>query len=231
MNKLCVITGASRGIGLELVRKYTDIGYEVFACCRNLSSGLESFDIKTGKIIKDVDVSQEEGITTLITAIGDRKIDLLINNAGILNVDHKKDIQKSRNDIRSQFEVNSIAPLMVTLALYNNNNFRIGSRIAVISSRMGSISDNSSGSYYGYRMSKAAVNCAIKSLSIDMKDDGVSILSLHPGYVDTDMTARTVSDQKITTDTSVNGLVNVIENMSMDVTGKFYSYTGDEIGW
>ena len=227
MNKCVVITGASRGIGLELVRKYVGLGgYDVYACCRSSAGQLK--DISDVNIIEGVEVTKESGLAALNTAVGDRVVDLLINNAGILFVDDKDNAFDKKQDMRDQFEVNAMGPLMTTLAL--RSKFREGTRIAIIGSRMGSISETS-GSYYGYRMSKAAVNQACKSLSCDLKPDGCIVQVFHPGFVATDMTKRSDSDAKISPDTSAKGLLEQIEAMTMETSGTFKSYNGDTIEW
>ena len=228
MNKCVVITGASRGIGLELARKYAGLGgYDVVACCRtNPGHLVDSAEIK---VVENVDVTQPGSLDILKNYLGETKVDLLINNAGILHVDDACNVADKVQDIRDQFEVNSIGPLMTTLAL--RPNFGEGSRVAIIGSRMGSISDNTSGSYYGYRMSKAAVNQACMSLSRDLAPEGVIVQVFHPGFVDTDMTARSASDAKISPDTSAKGLVKEIEAMSIETTGMFKSFNGEIIEW
>eukprot|EP00605_Chrysophyceae_sp_TOSAG23-4_P000337 GSChrysophyteH1.ASY1.ANO1.384.1 assembled CDS len=225
--KVAVITGASRGIGLELVKKYLALGgYEVLACCRSNPGELSALGCT---VVSGVDVTEKAGLNTLTSAVGERTVDLLINNAGILHVDGIDSVLDNIDEIKKQFDTNAIAPLVVTAAL--RPNLTEGSRVAIIGSRMGSVSDNGSGSYYGYRMSKAAVNQATKSLSVDLAPAGIIVQVFHPGYVDTDMTARTQSDQKISTHTSAEGLVRGLEAMSMASSGSFHSFNGDEIGW
>ena len=157
-----VITGANRGIGFEFAKQYTEKGYKVTAVCRNNSKQLTELDVD---IIEGVDVTKASDLLRLKETLADKKVDILINNAGLLHKDVLGELDAGT--IRAQFEVNALAPLRVTEALLDN--LSKGSKIALITSRMGSIADNGSGSRYGYRMSKAALNAAGKSLSIDLK--------------------------------------------------------------
>src|SRR5215475_9818808 len=178
---LSVVTGANRGIGLALTSLLIERGDAVVAACRSSSPELDGLG---AEVLHGVDGVDDEGIARLRAAVGERKIDLLINNAGILIWgDNLQNIDA--DGIREQFEVNALAPLRVTATL--RPALRKGSKVALITSRMGSIADNSSGGAYGYRMSKAALNMAGKSLAEDLKNDGIAVAILHPGMVKTDM--------------------------------------------
>ena len=178
-----LVTGANRGIGLELCRQFSDRGDGVIAACRQSSKELES----TGaEVHAGVEVTDDAGVAKLADAIDGRSIDILVNCAGILTRETLDDLDIDQ--IRRQFEVNAIGPLRVTAAL--RNHLGRGSKVAIITSRMGSIEDNTSGSRYGYRMSKAAVNMAGRSLAHDLKEKGVAVFLLHPGMVATEMTGR-----------------------------------------
>src|SRR5262249_55506035 len=131
-----------------------------------------------------VDVTSDDDVTGLARRLSGVALDELICNAGILREDGLDD--RAYDDIRAQLEVNAIAPLRVVAAL--RRHMKRGGKIALITSRMGSIGDNGSGGYYGYRMSKAALNAAGMSLARDLASAGVSVAILHPGYVRTDMT-------------------------------------------
>eukprot|EP00742_Colponemidia_sp_Colp-10_P002983 GILJ01003183.1.p1 GENE.GILJ01003183.1~~GILJ01003183.1.p1 ORF type:complete len:240 (+),score=39.66 GILJ01003183.1:44-721(+) len=221
-----LVTGANRGIGLELCRQFTARGARVIAVCRSSSQELK--DLNPSKLIEGVDVSKEADVSKLAAAVGGDSIDVLVNNAGILLRD-KLDAMDYAGILR-QIEVNSIAPLRVTDALQNH--LHAGSKVVVITSRMGSVGDNTSGGYYGYRMSKAAVNAAFKSLSIDLKPRGIPVGIFHPGMVETDMLGGPgVVPGSITPEESVKGLVARIDELSMDSTGKFYHMNGSELPW
>ena len=178
-----VITGANRGIGLELARQYRDRGDHVVAACRKSTDELAKLGVE---VVGGVDVADDTAASRLTKAVGDRSLDVLINCAGILSDESLADLDFDR--IRSQFEVNSLGPLRVTAAL--RNNLGDGSKVAIVTSRMGSIEDNTSGGRYGYRMSKCAVNMAGRSLAHDLKDAGIAVAILHPGFVRTEMTGH-----------------------------------------
>jgi len=178
-----VITGANRGIGLELTRQVQARGDQVFAVCRRPSAELEA---SGATIIDGVELTDEAGIARL-AAGAPEQVGLLIHNAGILSRQSLDDLDVEA--MRRQFEVNALAPLRVTAAL--RDRLGQGSTVAVVSSRMGSVGDNTGGSGYGYRMSKAAANIMAVSLSRDLADEGVAVAILHPGWVRTEMTRGT----------------------------------------
>lgn len=222
-----VVTGANRGIGLEFTRQFLARGDDVVAVCRSSSteldalapSGAGSVQVESG-----IDVTQDAGLSTLAERLGDKPIDVLINNAGLLEVDFLGHIDAE--SIRRQFEVNSLAPLRVTAALQGR--LRKGSKVAIVSSRMGSIADNTSGRMYGYRMSKAAANAAGKSLSQELKPEGVAVIILHPGYVRTGMTG---GNGDINADQAAAGLIARIDELSLEASGRFMHANGEELPW
>eukprot|EP00441_Pelagodinium_beii_P047476 CAMPEP_0197623364 /NCGR_PEP_ID=MMETSP1338-20131121/3399_1 /TAXON_ID=43686 ORGANISM="Pelagodinium beii, Strain RCC1491" /NCGR_SAMPLE_ID=MMETSP1338 /ASSEMBLY_ACC=CAM_ASM_000754 /LENGTH=220 /DNA_ID=CAMNT_0043193317 /DNA_START=75 /DNA_END=734 /DNA_ORIENTATION=+ len=181
LGKLAFVTGANRGIGLEVTRQLVEAGVSVYAGCRKTSEALDA--LKPTKIVTGVDVGKDAVEAVLAKEVGDVTFDLVINVAGILNVD-KLDGMKF-DSLRDQMEVNAFGPLRVARAVKLAN----PAKYIVITSRMGSIGDNGSGGMYGYRMSKAAVNMATVSLARDWKDKGVAVQTIHPGMVATDMTA------------------------------------------
>jgi NAD(P)-dependent dehydrogenase (short-subunit alcohol dehydrogenase family) len=216
-----VITGANRGIGLELARQYTQRGDNVVALCRKPSDDL----VKVGvEVIEGFDVTDDSAIAELPARFGGRQIDVLVNCAGVLSDESLADLDVDR--IRNQFEVNSLGPLRVTAAL--RESLGNGSKVAIITSRMGSIEDNTSGGRYGYRMSKAAVNMAGRSLAQDLKNDGVSVAILHPGFVRTDMTGH---QGLIDPPESAAGLIKRIDDVTLENTGSFWHTNGEEIPW
>jgi NAD(P)-dependent dehydrogenase (short-subunit alcohol dehydrogenase family) len=218
---LVCITGANRGIGLELAKLYRERGDDVVAACRSSSSELG----RTGaEVVEGVDVASDEGVAKLVSAIGDRRVDLLINNAGILSAETLDDLDFNR--IRRQLEVNSLGPLRVTAAL--RHRLGRGSKIAIITSRMGSIDDNTSGGSYGYRMSKAAVNMAGRSLARDLTGDGVAVAILHPGFVRTEMTG---GQGLLDPNQSAAGLAARIEELTLENTGSFWHANGERLPW
>jgi NAD(P)-dependent dehydrogenase (short-subunit alcohol dehydrogenase family) len=215
-----LVTGCNRGIGLELCRQLAARGDDVIGVCRAASPEVESLGIR---VIDGVDVATPEGVGTLRKALGDERIDVLVNNAGILRRDRLDDLDFDA--IREQFEVNTLGPLRVTSALLGN--LHDGSRVAIVTSRMGSIADNSSGGYYGYRISKTGVNMVGMSLARDLAKRGIAVALLHPGMVATEMTGG----QGIDPADSARGLLARIDELSMDETGGFWHAEGYSLPW
>jgi NAD(P)-dependent dehydrogenase (short-subunit alcohol dehydrogenase family) len=218
--KTFLVTGAGRGIGLELCRQLGQAGHRVIAVCRTASDELRSLG---GRIIDGVDVTDDAAVARLAAGIGGERIDVLVNNAGVLGRDSLGDLDF--DGMRRQFEVNALGPLRVTRALLPN--LGAGSKVAIITSRMGSIADNGSGGYYGYRMSKAAVNIAGVSLARDLRDRGIAVLLLHPGMVATEMTGR----HGIPAAEAAANLVARIESLGLEQTGSFHHANGEPLPW
>jgi NAD(P)-dependent dehydrogenase (short-subunit alcohol dehydrogenase family) len=216
-----VITGANRGIGLELARQFKKRGDDVVAACRESSEGLTKLDVE---VIEGVDVTDDRSVAELVKALGDRTVAVLVNCAGILSDESLSDLDFDR--MRRQFEVNSLGPLRVTAAL--RGNLAEGSKVAIVTSRVGSIEDNTSGGRYGYRMSKAAVNMAGRSLANDLREAGVAVVILHPGFVRTDMTG---GQGLIDPPESAAGLIARIDELSMETTGSFRHANGEGLPW
>jgi len=216
-----VITGANRGIGLELARQFRKRGDEVVAACRKSSDELTKLGVE---IVEGVDVADDASVGQLASSLKGRTIDVLVNCAGILSDESLGDLDFDR--MRRQFEVNSLGPLRVTAAL--RGNLGQGSKVAIVTSRMGSIEDNTSGGRYGYRMSKAAVNMAGRSLANDLKDVGVAVAILHPGFVRTDMTGH---QGLIDPPESAAGLISRIDELTLETTGTFWHTNGEIIPW
>lgn len=176
-----VITGANRGIGYEYCRQLQARGETVVALCRSASEQLKQLGIQ---VEEGIDITSEATVADLRSRLENVRIDALINNAGILKRVTLENLDF--NNIREQFEVNALGALRVTHALLPN--LEAGSKIVLMTSRMGSIGDNTSGSSYGYRMSKVALSMAGKSLAHDLKARGIAVAILHPGLVQTRMT-------------------------------------------
>ncbi|MBT8038670.1 MAG: SDR family oxidoreductase [Xanthomonadales bacterium] len=215
-----LITGANRGIGLEMTRQLSARGDTLIAACRRASPELEGLGVE---VIEGVDVGSDESVATLVKALSGRRLDRLVNNAGILQRTALDNLDWGA--MVRQFEVNSIGPLRVTAAL--RGNLAEGSKVFIVTSRMGSIEDNTSGGSYGYRMSKAAVNMAGKSLAVDLQDDGIGVFLLHPGWVATEMTGGT----GIAAEESAAGLVRTMDRLEIDQSGSFWHQEGYELPW
>ena len=222
MTKTYLITGTNRGIGLEYCRQLQARGDNVIAVCRSPNEELSSLGVR---VESDIDLTSDTAVKDLVDRLDGKQIDVLINNAGIIERITLDDLDFE--SIRRQFEVNAIAPLRLTSALLPN--LASGSKVALMTSRMGSIKDNTSGGSYGYRMSKVALSMAGKSLAYDLKPRGIAVAILHPGLVKTRMTGFT--DSGITTETSVKGLLARIEELNLDNTGTFWHSNGEVLPW
>ncbi len=217
-----LITGSNRGIGLELSRQLHERGDYVIATCRNTSEELTNLGVN---VIENVDISSGHSITKLKSKLRDIKLDCLIHNAGIAEYNSFEDLDPE--SIKKQFDINALSPLCMTRSLINLFNKK--SKIAFITSRMGSIDDNTSGSSYGYRMSKVALSMAAKSLSIDLIKKEIFVAILHPGLVSTRMTGFT--NNGISTKESVKGLLERIDSLNASNSGKFLHANGEELPW
>lgn len=215
-----LIIGANRGIGLEIARIYASRGDDVIAACRAPSPALEALGVR---IEKGVDIADDD-LGGLSAKLGDTRIDVLVHNAGILRSETlgKLDLES----IRQQLEINALGPLKTVAAL--RGHLARGARVGLVTSRMGSISDNTSGGRYGYRMSKAALNMAGVSLAHDLRSAGVAVALLHPGFVRTDMTGGMGDVEPAE---SARGLVARIDELNLENSGRFWHAQGQELPW
>jgi len=214
------ITGANRGIGLELSRQLRKRGDEVIAVCRRGSPELEALGVR---LFENVDVTDSAALESVSRELGNKQIDILINNAGIFGNESFDSLDFDQ--IRRQFEVNTLGALRVTSILHRH--LSGGSKIILITSRMGSIGDNGSGSYYGYRMAKAALNMAGVNLAHDFCSKGISVAILHPGMVATEMTGH----HGIPTEESAEGLIARIDELRLQDSGGFWHANGERLPW
>ncbi|MCT7952719.1 SDR family oxidoreductase [Ancylothrix sp. C2] len=217
-----LVTGANRGIGYEYCRQLQAKGDRVIAVCRNASKELKQLGVQ---IEEGFDITSDASVASLRSRLSEIALDVLINNAGILKRVTLEDLDF--DSIREQFEVNALGALRVTNALLPN--LHAGSKVVLMTSRMGSIGDNTSGSSYGYRMSKVALSMAGKSLSIDLKPRGIAVAILHPGLVQTRMTNFTAGG--ITPEESVKNLLARIEELTLENTGTFWHANGEVLPW
>ncbi len=216
-----VITGANRGIGLELTKQYHQRGDKVIGVCRQSSPQLDQV---ATQIQAGVDITRETDVAQLAEQLANTNIDVVINNAGLLQRTSLSHLDFDA--MRRQFEVNSLAPLRVSAALIPR--MVRGGKIAIITSRMGSIADNGSGGSYGYRMSKAAVNIAGVSLARDLKSQGIAVALLHPGFVKTDMTG---GQGNTTPDRAAADLIDRIDELALSTSGQFWHASGELLPW
>ena len=215
-----LITGCNRGIGLQLAKQLTGRGDNVIGVCRTSSDALDSLGVR---VISGIDVADAGDVKKLAAELDGLPIDILINNAGILRSDAFG--QLDYEEMTLQFQVNTLGPLRVTEAL--SANLHKGSKVAIVTSRVGSIADNGSGGNWGYRASKAAVNMIGMNLMHELKPRGIAVALLHPGLVATDMTGG----HGIETSDSARGLIERIDELNMQNTGSFWHAEGYTLPW
>ncbi|WP_338868552.1 SDR family oxidoreductase [Myxococcus stipitatus] len=225
-----VITGANRGIGLELVRQCLTRGDTVHAGARAPEHAAELSALVQGSggrlHVHALDVANEASVRAFAAAIPG-PVHLLINNAGVRSrPDGLSDLDT--DDLTRTFQVNAVAALRVTQALLPQLRAAGGAKVASISSNLGSVTDNSWGGAYGYRMSKAALNMAMRSLGHDLKQDGILAFALSPGWVRTDMGG---SEAPTSVEMSVSGLLTVLGHLSAEDTGGFFDFEGKRLPW
>ncbi len=217
-----LITGSNRGIGLELCRQIHNRGDNVIATCRKASEELKNLGVR---IEENIEISSDESITNLCEKLSGVDLDCLIHNAGIYEFNSLENLDKS--SILRQFEINALGPICMTQSL--KHFLKKSSKVVFITSRMGSIEDNSSGSSYGYRMSKVALSMAAKSLSIDLSKENIYVAILHPGLVSTRMTGFTRNG--ISPKESANGLIKRIDSLNKKNSGTFWHANGEVLPW
>ena len=217
-----LIIGANRGIGLELVRQLKERGEDVIATCRSSSPELDALSVR---VESNIDITSGDSVIKLRENLKDTKVDVLIHNAGIAEFNSLSNLDPQ--SILHQFEVNALSPLCCVQTMLNHLNK--SAKVALLSSRMGSIEDNTSGGSYGYRMSKVSLCMAGKSLAIDLKPKGISVAILHPGLVSTRMTGFTSNG--IQPKESVKGLIKRIDELTLENTGTFWHANGEILPW
>lgn len=215
-----LVTGTNKGIGLQICTQLKARGDDVIAICRTSSPELSELGVR---IIDDIDVSNAESIDRLKSELSGQQLDVLINNAGILKGDSFGSLDYE--EMLEQFRVNTLGPLRVTEALVDN--LKEGSKVAIVTSRVGSIKDNSSGGNYGYRASKTAVNQIGTNLKHELMPRGIAVALLHPGLVATEMTGG----QGITPAESARGLIERIDTLDIESSGGFWHAEGYELPW
>ncbi|HQY63466.1 MAG TPA: SDR family oxidoreductase [Polyangiaceae bacterium] len=224
-----LVTGANRGIGLELTAQLAARGDRVIAACRETTPELDALAGDAGegrdavRVERGVEVTSDVSVAELAGRLAGVSLDVLVLNAGILVADTLETLDFE--GARRQFEVNALGPLRVAKALLPN--LHEGSKIAIVTSRMGSIADNGSGRMYGYRMSKAAVNIAGASLARDLHPRGIAVALLHPGMVATEMTGG----HGVPPADAARGLLARIDELDLAATGAFRHANGEPLPW
>ncbi len=216
-----LISGANRGIGLALAALYRHRGDRVIALCRDSIGGLDALDVE---VHRDCDVTDIDALQRLAARLDGQPIDLLIANAGIMIYEGLDDLD--REHCLRQYEVNALGPVWLTRAFLPK--LREGSKVGIVSSRVGSLADNQSGGNYGYRMSKAAVNMAGVNLAHDLKPHGVAVALLHPGYVKTDMVNM---GGEVEPEVAAAGLADRLDALDLSSTGTFWHAQGQVLPW
>jgi NAD(P)-dependent dehydrogenase (short-subunit alcohol dehydrogenase family) len=222
--RTALVVGANRGIGLALVQRLTAQGRAVIAACRQSSPALDAEAARGVRVEAGVDVTSDHSVAALAGRLDSVAIDELVCNAGILRDGDLDDF--TFEDVREQLEVNALGPLRVVRAL--RGHLARGAKVALVTSRMGSIADNGSGGSYGYRMSKAALNAAGVSLARDLAAQGVSVAILHPGYVRTEMTG---GHGNVPPETAAAQLVDRIDALAPATSGTFWHANGQVLPW
>jgi len=216
------VVGSNRGIGLEITKKLISEKHEVYAFCRKPSQDLQKAEPK--QIIEDFEVTSLDAMKSSLESLDQKDFDALIHVSGVLKSDTFEDFNV--DDITNQFKVNSLGPILSSKAF--KPYLKSDAKVALLTSRMGSIEDNSSGDMYGYRMSKAALNMAGKNLAHDYKEDGVTVLMLHPGYVQTDMTNN---NGDVSPKESAAKLIDLIMSKGFEESGTFWHMNGEKLPW
>ncbi|HVV69471.1 MAG TPA: SDR family oxidoreductase [Patescibacteria group bacterium] len=227
--KTILITGANRGLGLEMVRQYLETGWRVFACCRSPGDAreLKSLSVPQLQIFK-LDVSLDQDIFNLSSQLHNQPIDILVNNAGILKTYHPNSQKLNRASWLESFQINTISPVVMAKAFAPLIALSQHKLIVNISSNLGSISSVSDPKYLFYGSSKAALNYVTKSLTVSLMPQGISVISIHPGWVKTDMGGE---EATLFPEESITSIRKLLEKMSINNSGSFYSYTGEIIDY
>ena len=226
-----LVTGANRGLGLGFVKNYLGKNVNVVSTTRDIKNSRELLALKerfSGNLeIFELDLLKESAGYTLANFLGDRPIDILINNAGIGSTNQHFQAVSPKPWLEV-LKVNLIAPLMLTQSIIDNVKKGVDKKIYFLSSQLGSIEDNTSGGMYIYRSSKTGLNQVVKSLSVDLKPQGITVVSLHPGWVKTDMGGP---NAPVSIDESIKGMMQVIDTTDIRDTGRFLNYDGKELPW
>ncbi len=228
----CIITGANRGIGFELVHTYLKTNnWRVHACCRDLD-GAEPLKVLKQEFgerleLHSLDVTRETSIRNFALSLKDKQIDLLLNNAGIMGGDRQSALDMDFEQWRLAFDVNTMAPLRMLQALISNLKQSRKPKVVTISSQMGSLAREGQGNI-SYRSTKAALNKAMQTVSQELREDGIIVALIHPGWVRTDMGGL---NGEISVEESAQGIVTVISSLELSDTGRFLKWTGEDHPW
>ena len=226
-----LVTGANRGLGIEFVEQYLNEGNEVIATYRNENSSIDLIEMgneRSNLKLLQLDVSSNKSLNSFAENLGDSPIDIFINNAGVYGPRNSSFGNVDEENWIPAIKINAIAPILLTQLIIKNIRSGADKKLIFITSKMGSIDDNKGGGAYVYRSSKTALNAVVKSLSVDLENEGIVVALIHPGWVKTDMGGPNALIER---DTSVRGMTEVISNLDITSTGNFYNYDGSIIPW
>ena len=226
-----LVTGANRGLGNEFVEQYLNEGNDVIATYRNENSSMDLIEMgneRSNLKLLQLDVTSNKSLNSFAENLGDSPIDIFINNAGVYGPRNSSFGNVDEENWIPAIKVNAIAPLLLTQLIIKNIRAGTDKKLIYITSKMGSIDDNKGGGAYVYRSSKTALNAVVKSLSVDLENEGIVVALIHPGWVKTDMGGPNALIER---DTSVRGMTEVISNLDITSTGNFYNYDGSIIPW
>ncbi len=226
-----LVTGANRGLGIEFVEQYLNEGNDVIATYRNENSSMDLIEMgneRSNLKILQLDVSSNKSLNSFAENLGDSPIDIFINNAGVYGPRNSSFGNVDEENWIPAIKINAIAPILLTQLIIKNIRSGADKKLIYITSKMGSIDDNKGGGAYVYRSSKTALNAVVKSLSVDLENEGIVVALIHPGWVKTDMGGPNALIER---DTSVRGMTEVISNLDITSTGNFYNYDGSIIPW
>ena len=226
-----LVTGANRGLGIEFVEQYLNVGNEVIATYRNENSSIDLIEMgneRSNLKLLQLDVSSKKSLNSFAKNLGNSPIDIFINNAGVYGPRNNSFGNVDEENWIPAIKINAIAPMLLTQLIIKNIRSGADKKLIYITSKMGSIDDNKGGGAYVYRSSKTALNSVVKSLSVDLENEGITVTLIHPGWVKTDMGGPNAHIDK---DTSVRGMIEVISNLDISSTGNFYNYDGSIIPW
>ena len=226
-----LVTGANRGLGIEFVEQYLNEGNEVIATYRSENSSIDLFEMgneRSNLKLLQLDVSSKKSLNSFAKNLGNSPIDIFINNAGVYGPRNNSFGNVDEENWIPAIKINAIAPMLLTQLIIKNIRSGADKKLIYITSKMGSIDDNKGGGAYVYRSSKTALNSVVKSLSVDLENEGITVTLIHPGWVKTDMGGPNALIDK---DTSVRGMTEVISNLDISSTGNFFNYDGTIIPW
>jgi len=227
-----LITGANRGIGLELTKQYLERESRVLASCRTPETAQALLDLKQihseALQIHPLEVTNEHSVNSLVGALRNEAIDVLINNAGVSGGKHQDIREMDYSWWANTLAVNTIAPFRITVALLDNLRRSRKPRVITLSSQLGSMLRATSSGYYAYRSSKSAVNKVMQGLAVDLRSDNIVVCPVHPGWVQTEMGG---SNADLSVGQSASGLIQLIDRLELSDSGRFFKWNGEDHPW